>query len=82
MKLWLNVEYCRGSGKKKRPWQKTELSIAVEVFLKEFKSISRADTHPEEVSVAIVEQPVMHHNVPGAIVVGERSRVPPVLTIA
>lgn len=35
--------------------------------------------HPEEVSVAVVVQPVVDHHIPGAIIVGKRSRIPPVL---
>lgn len=37
------------------------------------------NTHPKKVSVAVVEQPVMDHHVPGAVIVGERRGVPPVL---
>lgn len=35
--------------------------------------------HPEKVSVSVVVKPVMNHHVPGAVIVGERRRVPPVL---
>lgn len=37
------------------------------------------NTHPKKVSVAVVEQPVMDNHVPGAVIVGERCGVPPVL---
>lgn len=38
-------------------------------------------SYPEEVSVGIIIEPVMHYNVPGAVVVSERGGVPPVLII-
>lgn len=34
---------------------------------------------PEEVPVGVVVQPVVHHHIPCAIVIGKRCRVPPVL---
>lgn len=44
-----------------------------------FQCDSYGSTHPEEVSVPIVIQPVMNHYVPGTIVVGKGRGVPPVL---
>lgn len=38
-------------------------------------------SYPEEVPVGIIIEPVMHHNVPGAVVVGKGGGVPPVLII-
>lgn len=37
------------------------------------------NAHQKKVSVAVVEQPVMDNHVPGAVIVGERCWVPPVL---
>lgn len=38
-------------------------------------------SYPEEVSVGIIIEPVMHHNVPGTVVVSKGGGVPPVLII-
>lgn len=36
-------------------------------------------SYPDEVLVGIIIEPVMHHNVPGAVVVSKGGGVPPVL---
>lgn len=36
-------------------------------------------SYPEEIPIGIIIEPVMHHNVPGAVVVSKGGGVPPVL---